>query len=819
MIQVKRSVLSDVSLFIADLLILLICVGGLYLITLKAGLPFKTSIDNSSLIISKNPQKIRDINSGDEILSVDNHAFTKWEELELYLDGKKIGANVYLELKRNGSNTLASIQLTNYSTLFDLIIISLVGLTFLVMGVFVRFKAPENYSAHIFHWASVGLGMVIVMTAGYYNNQPFGYGHFNRIIWLFAYSITPVLFIHFTASFSEKKVKGIKYILWFFYISALITAIILSYLFLDATLEKSLSSLRNYVAFFDSFFRLFVITSIIIAISICIYVYRSANEIEERKRLQWLLLGFFIGPFSFVIFWVIPIFLTGYSLIPESLLLIFLTAIPITFSIAIIKYRLMDINLIIRRSVVYSIILAAIIIIYAVISSIITLFVSDINPAFPSVLTALAVVALLQPVKNGVQKFVDKKFFRVEYDYREEQKRFLNDIKNIFDIHILAELIVKRVDNLIPVEKIGFFELNNQNGRIRIIANKGWALLQGRSLRFESENLKTDMSLPVAVDNKIEPGLKIESADIKVFKRWGMVLVFPVKSPTGIIHAFLVLGAKKSGARFLKDDIDLLNSVSVASALAIDRLKLQEELILEQLESKRLEELNELKSFLMQMITHELKTPLTSIKLFTEKLQNTEQLDYEKKDFWLKVIDSESDKLRRLIDNILDYARIEKGMKTYNQKPMNLCQVVNKSVESMKYQFMISKQTIEVCIASDEIIINADEDAVERAITNLLTNAIKYSSAESKTILSVRKVKGNALIEVKDHGRGISDEDLKNIFEPFKRGKAVKAKKIEGTGLGLGIVKHIMDAHKGKIEVQSEPGKGSTFSLFFSVEE
>ena len=378
-------------------------------------------------------------------------------------------------------------------------------------------------------------------------------------------------------------------------------------------------------------------------------------------------------------------------------------------------------------------------------------------------------------------------------------------------------LIVNRVDNLIPVEKIGFFELNNQNGRVRIIANKGWELLQGRSLRFESENLKTDMSLPVAVDNKVEPGLKIESADIKVFKRWGMVLVFPVKSPTGIIHAFLVLGAKKSDARFLKDDVDLLNSVVAASALAIDRIKIHEELILEKLEAKRLEELNELKSFFMHTITHELKTPLTSIKLFTEKLQDKKDIPSEKSDFYLEVIEGESDKLRRLIDNILDYARIEKGMKSYNQKHINLNEVVKKALDSMKYQFMISKQSVELIIDSNEMIINADEEAVERAITNLLTNAIKYSSGESKTTVSVKKLKSSAGVEVKDNGRGISDEDLKNIFEPFKRVKAVEVKKIEGTGLGLAIVKHIMDAHQGKVEVESEIGKGSKFTLWFSL--
>lgn len=659
--------------------------------------------------------------------------------------------------------------------------------------------------------------MVIVLTAGYYNVQPFGYGYFNRIIWLLVYSVTPVLFIHFTSSFTKKKVKGIKYILWYFYISAVINTVVLSYLFLDATLGDNFLSSKYYVTFFDSFFRLFLITCIIIAISICIYAYRSSGEIEERKRLQWLLLGFFIGPFSFVIFWVIPIFLTGYSLIPEALVLIFLTAIPITFSIAIVKYHLMNINLIIRRSVVYTIILGIIILTYVGISSLITLFISDTNPAFPSVITAFAVVALLQPVKNGIQKFVDKKFFRVEYNFREEQNRFLEDIKKNYDIQSLAELIVKRVDSLIPVEKIGFFGLDNQTGRVKIIASKGWEILKGRSIRFESENLKTDLSIPVAVDDKVEPGLKIESADVKVFKRWGMVLVFPVKSPTGIIHGFLVLGAKRSGVRFLKDDIDLLNTVTTAAALAIDRIKLQEKLILEQLEAKRLEELNELKSFFMNTITHELKTPLTSIKLFTEKLQDKKHLGSDKADFYLNVIDGESDKLRRLIDNILDYARIEKGMKTYILRPVNLCQVISKALDSVKYQFIIHKQTIEVSTTSDEIIINADEDAVERAITNLLTNAIKYSSAERKTSVFVKKLNGLAAVEVKDEGRGISDEDLINIFEPFKRVKTVEAKKIEGAGLGLAIVKHIMDAHQGRIEVESKIGKGSKFTLLFPL--
>ncbi len=815
----KSALTRKSALLLIEIIIIIVCIGGFYLNVLKPNLPFEVNFIDSHLIITNVEKYLADIKDGSILLSVDTHQFNDWEELELYLDGKRIGETVKIKFETDKQIKSASVQLTNYYSLFTLIIIAVVGLIYVSIAMFVRIRSTENYSARLFHRASISLGVVIVSTAGTYNLEFYGYGYLNRIIWLFIYSLTPVLFIHFTSSFAKKKVKGIKYILWYFYLSALVNSIILSYLFLEATLGGDFDYVRYYVLFFDSFFRLFLITCIIIAISVCIYAYRSTREIDERKRLQWLLLGYFIGPFSFVIFWVIPIFFLERSLLPESVILIFLTAIPITFSIAIVKYHLMDVNLIIRRSFVYTVVLFAIIITYVLLTSVITFFVDNLNPAVPTVLTAIATVVLLQPAKNLVQKFVDKKFFRVEYDYRKEQQRFFEEMKNIYDVNSLAELIIKNTDQLIPVNKIGFFNLDKSDSKIRIISDKGFELLHGRSIRFETENLKNNLVLPVAVSDKVEAGINIESADVRVFKRWGITLVFPIKSPTGIIHAFLVLGEKKAGTRYYKDDIDLLSTVTAAAALAIDRIILQEDLIRQKLEAERLEELNELKSFFMQGITHELKTPLTSIKIFTEKLKNHQLPVKDKSDFYLKVINGESNKLNGLIDNILVYAQIEKGMQTYQKSRVNLIQIVHKAVSSVQYQFMMRKQKLEVVIANDTIDIFADEKAVESAILNLLTNASKYSCEESKTILSVTKVNNNAIVEVIDNGRGISSEDLKKVFEPFVRLRDDVTRKIEGTGLGLAIVKHIMDEHCGRIEIKSELGKGSSFSLYFKIDQ
>ncbi|MCW8810378.1 MAG: hypothetical protein OQK64_05415, partial [Ignavibacteriaceae bacterium] len=442
----KSALDNKYALFVIDFLVVLFCIAGLYQIYFKATLPFNLKTIDDHLTLTNFEEVTPGIKDGNILLSVDNYEFNNWEEVELYLDGKRIGDKVRILVYQNGNEKLFTATLTNYYSTFDLLIIGIVGLFFIVFAILVRLKAPDNISAKLFHLASIGLGMVIIMTAGNYTIAPFGLGYLNRILWLIAYSFTPVLFIHFTISFIKSQDKKLRRMLQILYSISVINVIILTYFFFDATLGSDTQSIRDYVLFYDSFFRLFVLSCVVIAISICIFAFRRATDLEERKRLQWLLLGFFIGPFSFVLFWILPILLTGHSLIPEALVLIFLTAIPITFSIAIVKYHLMDIHLLVRRSLVYSVILALIIITYIGLSSLITLFVQNVNPAFPTIITAIAVVALLQPVKNVIQKFVDKKFFRVEYDYREEQKRFLEDIKNSLDITTLAEKLVIHTD-------------------------------------------------------------------------------------------------------------------------------------------------------------------------------------------------------------------------------------------------------------------------------------------------------------------------------------------------------------------------------------
>ena len=297
-----------------------------------------------------------------------------------------------------------------------------------------------------------------------------------------------------------------------------------------------------------------------------------------------------------------------------------------------------------------------------------------------------------------------------------------------------------------------------------------------------------------------------------------MVLVFPIKSPSGIFHAFLVLGAKKAGVRFFKEDIDLLNTVSVTSALTIDRIKLQKELIIEHLEAERLEELNKMKSKFVSTVTHELKTPLTGIKNMGELLQLQGECQSKESQEYLRIIDGESDKLDRLINNILGFTKIEEGIQSYKKTLIEFNQLVRDALKIMKYQFKMEEIDLVKNIATEEYVIEADGGAVKEAMINLLSNSIKYSEKNSTVTVSTFTKNGYVFIKIEDEGYGISETELDNIFKPFYRTKDTNTAKIKGTGLGLAIVKDILDAHQGKIVVESTIGKGSSFTLQFPNE-
>jgi len=226
--------------------------------------------------------------------------------------------------------------------------------------------------------------------------------------------------------------------------------------------------------------------------------------------------------------------------------------------------------------------------------------------------------------------------------------------------------------------------------------------------------------------------------------------------------------------------------------------------------------LTKLKTDFVSNVSHELRTPLALIKMYAETLEMNRVASEEKRNSYYKIIHQEAERLTRLINNILNFSRIESGKKQYAFRQIDLNKTVNNIVEI--YQFHLQNQgfALKLNVDNGELPINADEEAVTEALINLMDNAIKYSDDEKEISISTGRQNGNVLLKVKDSGIGINKENQKYIFDKFYRVSSGSTFTKKGSGLGLSLVKHIMDAHGGEILLESTPGKGSTFTLVFN---
>ncbi|UCE23295.1 MAG: hypothetical protein JSU74_08290, partial [Candidatus Zixiibacteriota bacterium] len=224
--------------------------------------------------------------------------------------------------------------------------------------------------------------------------------------------------------------------------------------------------------------------------------------------------------------------------------------------------------------------------------------------------------------------------------------------------------------------------------------------------------------------------------------------------------------------------------------------------------------LAQLRNDFVSNVTHELKTPLTSIRMFAETMLMGRAKNTSDQREYLSAIVNESDKLTRLINTVLDSSKIEQEEKQYHMRTINLSTVVEKAVDAMTYWLREDGFVIVVDIEK-EITITGDEDALEQTMNNLLSNAMKYSHNRKEITVRLYGKDGIARVEVQDRGLGIPESKQPHIFEKYYRAHSGHSADKGGSGLGLSVVKHIVDAHQGTIELKSRVNEGTTFTIIF----
>jgi signal transduction histidine kinase len=224
----------------------------------------------------------------------------------------------------------------------------------------------------------------------------------------------------------------------------------------------------------------------------------------------------------------------------------------------------------------------------------------------------------------------------------------------------------------------------------------------------------------------------------------------------------------------------------------------------------------ELRSQFVSSVSHELKTPLTAIRMFSETLlmgRTPPEVQQE----YLETIVNESERLTRLLNNVLDFSSIESGNKIYRLEPQSPASIVRAAAKAMEYPFAQQGFELRMTIEEDLPAIAADADAIQQAVLNLLSNAVKYSGDGRIIDLDVKRIDQDIVIAVTDRGVGIAAAEQSRIFEKYYRVRESATARVPGTGLGLTLVDHVVRGHGGRVIVNSVSGKGSTFALAIPV--
>jgi signal transduction histidine kinase len=765
--------------------------------------------------------------SGDVLLEIDQHPIRDRVDLNFELQQRKVGQAVGLTLQKDGETVYTSLPLTRHYDWFFLVVNFLAGLLTWIMGVWVFVKKPQGQVVRLYLFCSLTLSLaLLVPRAGY----PFGPQQISFVLPSFqmmAYTLLPALFFHFCVIFPREEEASLKRkpVIYSGYIPAVALIGLLELFYWRSISSESLVLFHTYSSLF-LVFRIYLVAYVLLGLFALYQTYKKLEFLEEKRKIRWIFWGIVVGTFPFLFLHTLPDILLGRSLIPEVVKSLFVLLIPLSFAFSILRYRTMNVDVVINRSLVYSLLTGFILGIYLLVAGLLGDVLHKLTgyqgSLFPILATLVAAV-LFTPAKNRIRTLVDKTFYRVRYDYRRAIQQFTRQMDLAFTQDGLCDLLLKRIDLLLAITTSVAFLKEEQAGELRMAASVGLSPEELNLLEPQKKELA-----PALWEEGEARGAAGSTAfqefpllpQNPVLERFRIQLSFPMTSkeePVGL----LLLGAKKSGARYSAEDVELVSLMVQEVARAVQNMRMKQRMLSEQLGRKKLEELNQLKTKFISNVSHDLRTPLTAIRFSADNmLKGVYGGVSEENRRNLEMIRDNTLHVSRTIDNLLTLCMSESGKLALNKERLFLSAVVEEACGMLK-SFAGKKNTRLVKENMEGIYVRADKHSLLEILLNLLDNAIKYTSKGGVVSVSAGLVEGDDLVEISvtDDGVGIAPEHLERIFERFQRAEPVGITGEKGTGIGLDIVRNLVHLHGGDVKVESPvPGKKIGARFTFTLE-
>jgi len=694
--------------------------------------------------------------------------------------------------------------------LFGVVVVCAV---FLFAAWFVEEKSPFDDRSLPFSLASMLIAVMIATAQARFDTHFFSVANTLHIGFLFAYTLAPAFFFRWSLNFPKAHTRSSHRIIFY---ALLLCAVVLSLYaaiqFHEAVVEKTYSFFQKYQTALN-LCRVFFALLVAGALFNLSRAYIHLQAEGDLRRLRWTLVGTGVGGLPFVLFSLFPLVLFDVTLVPDELALALALLSPVMLAIAITRYRLLDVDMLFVQSFTFLSTLLLLSMLYGVALFLLSqLFASaeSYSPYLISAFVAIFVLICFEPIKARVQAFANQHIFKAQFNAERAETQLTAAIQKATSEDDLAETLAHHLYALLGVSSVAITFFTRDGNRLKLHAQRNFILKEPRSILFSAPLSEPQL---LARHEQLEDGIAYCPANDSRFERWQIALAVPIVSERAIL-GYILLGEKHSQLAFNAEEIRLLQSIASKTATILARLRLQRDLALKSEEAQRLRELSELKSYFVSSVSHDLRTPLTSIKLFAEML--SDKLDDATAKKYLAMIQGESERLSKMVANILSFAKSEKGIETHHFETLNLSALAAEAVQALAYQIELGCFEVKTNF-EPTLLIEGDKPLLLQAIENLLTNAMKYSGNSKQIDVRTFRSERDAVLCVKDYGIGISEADQARLFEPFFRSPDERSKQIGGAGLGLALVKNTMNTHRGKVLVKSLVGEGSEFELHFPL--
>lgn len=559
--------------------------------------------------------------------------------------------------------------------------------------------------------------------------------------------------------------------------------------------------------------------------------YKESSGIK-KGQIKYILLGITIGFIgggtNYFLWYDIPIPPFG-----NPLVVFFVLAT----TYGILKYRLMDIKVMLGKTAIY-IFSFAIVIGIGLGFSYLNLYFNILPIHISNSLILIISILLFEPSFRFFEKIASRYFYYSFYSYQQVLTELGEKLTQLLDLDDLASVITNTLLKTMKLERIVILLRDQRTGNYKIKKNIGFREENGISLvkdnfltKFLEENKKPlvyeELSLIIKDTKNEKEKEKFEKLKNNM-KRIEARLCLPLLIE-GKIIGLIVMGNKLSGESYSIQDLELLTGLANQSSIALQNAKLYSEVqelsknlerrVKEQV--KQIEELSEMKSEFLKVVNHQLRTPVSIIKGMASMLAEG-SLKGEKRDEFIKKIYLSSERLETILDDILLAQSLAGRSEPVKFSPCQIEEVVEKQFEHLKTQAEMKNLKMVFIKPEDKLpVILADSEMLQKAISRLIDNAILYTNkGEIKISADLRKEGEKDFIEisVQDSGLGLEKDDQKNLFKLFYRGEKAILMHPNGSGLGLFIVKEIINSHQGRVEVQSDGiGKGATFKIILPI--